>query len=132
MIYFCVSIQEFQYGSFTGRCIRHDGLIYHVCEARLSLIFFLFLQTILLLFQIALQIVRQRGHIEPVVGGAQVQLDEDKAESGSVSNESVVEGVEAEAVDRKKSENAAEAEIVDSPADQVPTLINLVLQRYLN
>lgn len=66
--------------------------------------------------KIALQLVRQGGDIEPVNGGTQIQISEDKAESGSLSNESVV-GVEAEA-----SEHAAEAEIVDPAANQDDTL----------
>ncbi|KAL2247191.1 UNVERIFIED_CONTAM: Lon protease, mitochondrial [Sesamum indicum] len=69
--------------------------------------------------KIALQLVRQ---------GAQVQPDEVKAQSGSVSNETAVERVEAETVDRsidkKDSGNAVEAEIVDSPADQIPTSLD--------
>ncbi|KAI3448497.1 hypothetical protein Pfo_005162 [Paulownia fortunei] len=78
--------------------------------------------------KIALQLVRQGTHTEPVVGGAHGQPDEVKTESGSVSNDTVIEGVEAESVDgsidRKESENAVEAEILDSPADQVPTSID--------
>lgn len=66
--------------------------------------------------KIALQLVRQGGDIEPVNGGTQIQISEDKAESGSLYNESVV-GVEAEA-----SEHAAEAEIVDPAANQDDTL----------
>ncbi|KAG8363897.1 hypothetical protein BUALT_Bualt19G0070300 [Buddleja alternifolia] len=68
--------------------------------------------------KIALQLVRQGAYIKPTV-------DEAKAESSSVSNETVVEGVEAESlhgsIDKKESENALEAEIVDSPSDQLPT-----------
>ena len=61
--------------------------------------------------QIALQLVRQGRNLEPANVGPQVQLEEDKVDSGSSSNESVV-GAEA-------SENAQEAEIVDSAANQV-------------
>ncbi|KAL0328281.1 UNVERIFIED_CONTAM: Lon protease, mitochondrial [Sesamum calycinum] len=74
--------------------------------------------------KIALQLVRQGAYIQPVVG-AQVQPDDVKAQSGSVSNETAVERVEAETVDhtidKKESGNAVEAEIVDSSADQIPT-----------
>lgn len=63
--------------------------------------------------KIALQLVRQGGNIEPV---NQVQLSEDKAESGSLSHESMV-GIEAVA-----SENATEAEIVYSAANQDDTV----------
>ncbi|KAK4382672.1 Lon protease, mitochondrial [Sesamum angolense] len=74
--------------------------------------------------KIALQLVRQGAYIQPVVR-AQVQPDDVKAQSGSVSNETAVERVEAETVDhtidKKESGNAVEAEIVDSPADQIPT-----------
>ncbi|KAL0320393.1 UNVERIFIED_CONTAM: Lon protease, mitochondrial [Sesamum radiatum] len=77
--------------------------------------------------KIALQLVRQGAYIQPVVG-AQVQPDEVKAQSGSVSNETAVERVEAETVDvstdKEASGNAVEAEIVDSPADQIPTSVD--------
>ncbi|XP_047961093.1 lon protease homolog 1, mitochondrial-like [Salvia hispanica] len=64
--------------------------------------------------KIALQLVRQGRNLEPANVGPQVQLEEDKVDSGSSSNESVV-GAEA-------SENAQEAEIVDSAANQDDTL----------
>ncbi|XP_042048574.1 lon protease homolog, mitochondrial-like isoform X2 [Salvia splendens] len=64
--------------------------------------------------KIALQLVRQGGNLEPANVGTEVQLDEDKVDSGSSSYESVV-GAEA-------SENTQEAEIVDSPANQDDTL----------
>lgn len=48
----------------------------------------------------------------------------DKPEVGSISSVSVVEGVKDEAEDTKKSENASEAEIVEPPANEVPTFID--------
>ncbi|KAL3651344.1 ATP-dependent serine protease [Castilleja foliolosa] len=69
--------------------------------------------------KIALKLVREGAYIDPVISEA-------KAESDSVSNETVIEGTEAESIninntDGKASENAVEAEILEPSADQVPT-----------
>ncbi|KAL3638242.1 ATP-dependent serine protease [Castilleja foliolosa] len=68
--------------------------------------------------KIALKLVREGAYIEPA-------LCEIKAESDSVSNETVIEGTEAESINSNnivgnESENVVEAEILNPSADQVP------------
>ncbi|GFP87922.1 lon protease homolog 1 mitochondrial [Phtheirospermum japonicum] len=69
--------------------------------------------------KIALKLVRKGAYIEPA-------LSKVKAESDSVSNETVTEGTEAESInsnniDGKESENAVEAEILDPSTDHSGT-----------
>lgn len=56
-------------------------------------------------------------------GHNEAQVDKDKPELGSMSPVSVDEGVKAEE-DVKASENTTEAEIVEPPADEVPTSVD--------
>lgn len=118
-IYFSVLIRVSIWLIIVRCLLTNDTLchVYELCESMFLIQFYSLFSV-----QIALQLVREGGNVEPAIVETADQVSEDKTESVSLSNESVVEA--------KESENAAEAEIVDPATNQVQTCkSNVVLER---